>query len=129
VSDVICEYTGYTRDELLTMNFFKLLTEESQKLMLARLEKLMANEIIPQTVEYCIRTKGGEDLWVRLSVRYIYESGKLKSAAGVIYNINERKQAEDLLKESERKYRELSIIDDLTQLYNSRHFHAQFEIE
>jgi diguanylate cyclase (GGDEF)-like protein/PAS domain S-box-containing protein len=129
VSDVICEYTGYTRDELLTMNFFKLLTEESQKLMLARLEKLMANEIIPQTVEYCIRTKGGEDLWVRLSARYIYESGKLKSAAGVIYNINERKQAEDLLKESERKYRELSIIDDLTQLYNSRHFHAQFEIE
>ena len=114
---------------MLTMNVFNLLTEESQKLMLARLEKLMANEKIPQTVEYCIRTKGGKELWVRLSARYIYESGKLKSATGVMYNITERKQAEDVLKESEQRYRELSIIDDLTQLYNSRHFYAQLEIE
>ena len=107
VNDVICEYTGYTRDELLTMNFFNLLTEESQKLMLARLEKLMANEKITQTVEYCIRTKGGEELWVHLSARYIYESGKLKGATGVIYNITERKGAEAALLESEIKYRTL----------------------
>ncbi|HON59696.1 MAG TPA: diguanylate cyclase [Smithella sp.] len=35
------------------------------------------------------------------------------------------------IKESERKYMELSIIDDLTQLYNSRHFYGQLgrEIE
>jgi PAS domain S-box-containing protein len=129
VNDVICEYTGYTRDKLLTMNLFNLFTEESQKLMFARLEKLMANEKISQTVEYCIRTKGGGKLWVHLSARYIYESGKLKGATGVIYNITERKLMEDALKESEKKYRELSIIDDLTQLYNSRHFHSQIENE
>ncbi len=57
VNDVICEYTGYTKDELLTMNFFNILTEKSQKLMLARLEKLMANELSiklgeVQTVEW-----------------------------------------------------------------------------
>ena len=46
VNDVICEYTGYTKDELLNTNFFNLLTEESQKLMLTRLEKLMANRIV-----------------------------------------------------------------------------------
>jgi diguanylate cyclase (GGDEF)-like protein len=111
------------------MNFFNILTEKSQKLMLARLEKLMANEKIPQTVEYCIRTKGGEELWVRLSARYIYESGKLKGSTGVVYNITEHKQAEDALRESEQRYRDLSIIDDLTQLYNSRHFYAQLERE
>ena len=44
-------------------------------------------------------------------------------------DITERKQAEEVLKESEKKYRELSIIDDLTQLYNSKHFHAQLERE
>jgi two-component system cell cycle response regulator len=33
------------------------------------------------------------------------------------------------LRESEKRYRELSIIDDLTQLYNSRHFYFQLKIE
>jgi diguanylate cyclase (GGDEF)-like protein/PAS domain S-box-containing protein len=44
-------------------------------------------------------------------------------------DITERKKAEEALKESEQKYRELSIIDDLTQIYNSRHFYAQLERE
>jgi len=33
------------------------------------------------------------------------------------------------LRKSEQKYLELSTIDDLTQLYNSRHFYAQLENE
>jgi diguanylate cyclase (GGDEF)-like protein len=33
------------------------------------------------------------------------------------------------VKESEKRYMALSIIDDLTQLYNSRHFYAQLEKE
>jgi diguanylate cyclase (GGDEF)-like protein len=41
----------------------------------------------------------------------------------------ERKKAEEALRESEHRYQKLSIIDDLTQLYNSRHFYAQLEIE
>jgi diguanylate cyclase (GGDEF)-like protein/PAS domain S-box-containing protein len=44
-------------------------------------------------------------------------------------DITERKKAEDILRESEKRYLELSIIDDLTRLYNSRHFYAQLEKE
>jgi diguanylate cyclase (GGDEF)-like protein len=36
---------------------------------------------------------------------------------------------EEALRDSEKKYRELSIVDDLTQLYNSRHFYFQLKIE
>jgi PAS domain S-box-containing protein len=100
VNDIVCEYTGYTRDELLTMNPFNLLTEESQTLMIARLEKLTAGEKIVPTVEYCIRTKDGNELWALLNARYIYEAGKLKGATGVIYNITDRKRAEEQLRES-----------------------------
>jgi diguanylate cyclase (GGDEF)-like protein len=39
------------------------------------------------------------------------------------------KKTEQDLKESEQRYRELSIIDDLTQLYNSRHFYFQLKSE
>jgi diguanylate cyclase (GGDEF)-like protein/PAS domain S-box-containing protein len=39
------------------------------------------------------------------------------------------KKTEQELKESEQRYRELSMIDDLTQLYNSRHFYVQLKSE
>ena len=44
-------------------------------------------------------------------------------------DITDRKQVEWALRESENKYRELSIIDGLTQLYNSRHFYHQLKME
>jgi diguanylate cyclase (GGDEF)-like protein len=40
-----------------------------------------------------------------------------------------RKRTEEALRESEKRYRELSIVDELTQLYNSRHFYFQLKIE
>jgi PAS domain S-box-containing protein len=95
VNDVICEYTGYTKDELLNINLYNLLTEESQKLMGERFKKLSAGEKIPLTAEYCIITKEGEKLWILLNARYIYEEGKLKGATGIIYNISERKRSEE----------------------------------
>jgi PAS domain S-box-containing protein len=115
VNDVICEYTGYSRDELSTMNLFNLLTAESQQLMLARLEKLMAGEKLDPTVEYCIRTKDGNELWGLFNARYIYEAGKLKGATGIIYDITKRKQAEDALKESEERYR--SMLEEIEDGY------------
>ncbi len=41
----------------------------------------------------------------------------------------ERKQAEAELRESERRYREMSITDSLTKIFNSRHFFNQLKYE
>jgi two-component system cell cycle response regulator len=46
-----------------------------------------------------------------------------------INDINERKLVEKALQDSEKRYRELSIVDDLTQLYNSRYFYHQLKME
>jgi diguanylate cyclase (GGDEF)-like protein len=48
---------------------------------------------------------------------------------GLISNITERKRAEEALQESEEKYLELSITDSLTNLYNSRYFYNQLQME
>jgi diguanylate cyclase (GGDEF)-like protein len=45
------------------------------------------------------------------------------------FEITKRKDAEEALRGSERKYKELSITDELTQLHNSRHFHDSLTVE
>ena len=49
--------------------------------------------------------------------------------ADIIWEIIERKRADETLKESEKRFRDLSIIDNLTQLFNSRHFYENLKIE
>ena len=57
------------------------------------------------------------------------ETGKVVLNLTHAIDITERKRMEEALRESEKKYRELSIIDDLTQLNNSRYFHQQLRME
>ncbi len=57
------------------------------------------------------------------------ERDLLKAIARFLGRVVERRQAEEKLKESERKYRELSILDELSGLYNSRYFYRQIEKE
>jgi len=58
-----------------------------------------------------------------------YEITRADTEAALIRDIEERHKKEEELQESEKRYLELSIIDDLTQLYNSRHFYHQLRME
>ena len=69
-------------------------------------------------------------MWVQTDkIPYRNSNGEIIGIIGFTLNITERKRAEDTLRESEQRYQELSTIDDLTQLYNSRYFYAQIERE
>ncbi len=70
--------------------------------------------------------KAHEELEKRVSDRTL----ALKEAnTNLKREIEKHKRTEDALRESERRYKELSITDNLTRIFNSRHFFDQIKIE
>ncbi len=79
---------------------------------------------------YRFKRKDGQYRWCNDQFTIMRDAnGQPLAIIGSVSDITERKRAEDALRNSEQKYRELSIVDDLTQLYNSRHFYHQFKME
>jgi diguanylate cyclase (GGDEF)-like protein len=70
--------------------------------------------------------------WIFFTAAPLKDStGRIIGAIETLQDVTPRKQAEEALRDSECRHRELSITDALTGLYNSRHFfnRAAEEIE
>jgi len=115
INSVICDYTGYSREELLTMSPLDILTKESQNSFLERLEKLNKGENVSANPEYCMKNKDGSTRWVQLNSQFTYKEGVAIGATVVAHDISERKQAEEEVKKSEEKYR--SILENMEEGY------------
>lgn len=75
---------------------------------------------------------GESGKWLYFTAAPLLDSnGLICGAIETLQDVSDRRKAELALKESERLYRELSITDGLTGLYNSRYFfgRAREEIE
>ncbi len=73
---------------------------------------------------------GNNGRWLFFTATPIPDTdGVILGAVQTLQDITERKIVEDELRESEKRYRELSITDSLTKLYNSRHFFRQLRQE
>ena len=105
VNDVICEYTGYSKQELLQMNPMDLLTEESKDAFIQRQQEVLGGNHIQDTMEYGLKTKNGKSIWGLFNTRIFYEQEQPVRASVVAYDITERKIADKALKESEERYR------------------------
>ncbi len=101
VNDRALETYGYTRDEMLALNIKNL-----HIISLEELPEKIKSDIEHEgvTFESIHRRKNGSTFPVELSVRLIEIEGK-KFYQGIIRDIAERKEAEEILKESEEKFR------------------------
>jgi len=108
VNSIMCEYSGYTGEELLTMSPLEILTPESRKFFLSRLEKFAAGEAVPNNPEFQIVKKDGSTLWIQLKADYIKKDGRITGARVVAHDINDRKEAEAIIEKRLRYERALS---------------------
>ena len=127
---------GYEPEEVLKQAPFDAITPSSLDLAMRtlsevmELEKIEHREDISRTLQLEVRRKDGTTVWTETKFSFIRDKNQRPlHILGVMRDITERKQMEEALRKSEHRYQELSIIDDLTQLYNSRNFYAQLERE
>ena len=106
-NDIILQYIGYTHDEIKQLSVQDLLTKDSLSNLGQRLLKMQLGEDFSHNPEFKIRTKDGRELWVLLSANYNYSEGSITGAHVVMHDITEQKKAEEALRESEEKYRDL----------------------
>jgi diguanylate cyclase (GGDEF)-like protein/PAS domain S-box-containing protein len=129
-NDSVCRMAGYPRAEMMGMNNRQYTDKENSKILYEAFNKVFRTGDSSKGVGYEIIGKDGTKLYIESSVSLIRNSsGQPVGFRGIMRNITDRKRMEETLKNSENRYRELSIVDDLTQLYNSRHFYVQLKIE
>jgi len=108
-NDLFCEYLGCSQEEITSISPYDLLTKESKQLLLERLEKMALGIEVPETVEYEGFDKKGKQWCLQLHNKNIYDAeGHVVASDVVAHDITEHKKAEEALKKSEEKYRQLA---------------------
>ena len=105
VNDFMCEYSGYSREELLAANPLELLVADDRPRFQDRIRKTLAGETPGVEVEYRFVTKQGEERWAALNVIPLLEDGTPIGAFVVAHDVTELKQAEEALRESDQRFR------------------------
>ena len=101
------EMTGYSTEEVIGEPFSRYVSENHRELILKRYKERLKNEkAIPSKDEIDIVSEDGNKIPVEMNVSLIeYES--MPAIMAIIRDITERKLAENLLQESENRYRSL----------------------
>jgi len=107
-NDAALTLLGYTKKDIKSLNLLSLLTDDQISLAFETIEKIIKTGSQEKLVEFKLKRKDGEYVYVESMGAIIYREGKPYAIQGIARNITARKQAEDKLKSSEQQLRDLA---------------------
>lgn len=115
VNPQLANLFGYSRDDLLRLDsVLQLIHEDDRALVREKLRQRIAGEI--DAIEYTVRGRRRDGQAIELDVRSVRTvHGGRPAVMGSMLDITSRKQMEETL-------RRLSLVDELTGVYNRRGF-------
>jgi diguanylate cyclase (GGDEF)-like protein/PAS domain S-box-containing protein len=118
---------GYTDDEVVGRSVLGLIvpdTESSGRDLVAMIHDLLKNPERYLANENENMRRDGERVWITWRNTPIVDAeGRLVEILSTGIDTTERKRAEDALRASEGRFRQLAVRDDLTGLYNTRYLY------
>jgi PAS domain S-box-containing protein len=107
LNDRALELLGYSRDEISSLTVPDVVAPEDIPRARQNMINLLKTGRDSGTHEYCLRGKDGRRVWVEVTGALVMQDGKPRSLLGVGRDITDRKNAEEALKTSEERFREL----------------------
>lgn len=106
VNPKLTEFLGYSEGELISRPFLDFIHPEDRELALRNYRERRKGEVLPSAYPFRIVDKDGNIKWIELSSTMITWE-KRPATLNFLSNITERKQAEEALRASEERYRNL----------------------
>lgn len=109
-----CQMVGYQEKELQQLTFLDITHPDDMDKDIPQVKKMIAGEIDIYKTEKRYLNKSGQTIWIQLTLSTFYDSnGQFLYNLAIIINITDRKNAEEILKES---YALIKIAGEIAKL-------------
>lgn len=127
VNNALCELTGYTEEELVSMSFSYITHPDDVDKDVPLMKQLLSGEILKFLLEKRYIHKNGSIIWALLGVSLVYDAeNRAQYLIGQIQDITSRKKTEEELEKAKLEAERLASTDYLTGILNRRAFTDRF---
>jgi two-component system, cell cycle sensor histidine kinase and response regulator CckA len=117
VNDVMCDYSGYTREEFLALDPYRLITEDSLETAAGVLKKVFEEgQSNPEPAEYKIRGKNGRELWVLVNSKVFFKNGVPVRSMSVVHDLTGIREAQEEKRKLEIQLQNAQKLESLGTL-------------